>query len=601
MEPLPRPDGTPPLQFYDPASVGELLKGKRKTRPVKACFPCRHRKVRCDGRSPCKSCIVRNHADLCRVSGPPLVHGSSQEGSRATRHGLSASLRGPGAHQFPPPAKAASPLLNLTSSAAAMEDLDATIDRLVTIEREISSLKAKLIKKRDANPSIMPVAGSALPPPQSHSPSSPLRREAASQAIPAAPVTSLGTHFVEDSTGATIFLGSYSDPPLALGCHRAGDGGIGVAILEQLMPRAYPFTDIWRPAVRDEGACQALPEDSDVLSVSLFGFLEQRAAVKRGDASYDDVDAPWLALLFAVLALGVQFSDDAIQERDLRSKVFVCSVFQLLWMSNVFHNTEMNHIQAMTHRTFPAQQPGFEQCFHDFGPLSAKAILVGARLARHISVDDLRPTTYAHQSPLSNTELVHFSRIFSRIEQVLRSAAPYLVQKSCCRRLSEHLERLALRIHTGYVVCRFFRNYLQNAPNESLLDHEAAAIRYKLAQECAWKASGVVEAFLDMYRFLSVVCRNWAFVHNVVSCAIFLDMVATHVGREKVDDLVGRFMAVLEKEDKASEWHDADTNKRHYGPYSRALRALKETLGRSQEQNGDHGRVDRQVERCQFR
>jgi hypothetical protein len=49
-------------------------------------------------------------------------------------------------------------------------------------------------------------------------------------------------------------------------------------------------------------------------------------------------------------------------------------------------------------------------------------------------------------------------------------------------------------------------------------------------------------------------------------------------GGTRVDDLIQRLISVLEKEEKLSEWCDADTNRRHYGPYSRALKALKETF-----------------------
>ena len=57
---------------------------------------------------------------------------------------------------------------------------------------------------------------------------------------------------------------------------------------------------------------------------ALFAFIDQRANASRGNelSALDDVDPSWLALLFAVLAGGVQFSDDPIKERDLRSKVF---------------------------------------------------------------------------------------------------------------------------------------------------------------------------------------------------------------------------------------------------------------------------------------
>ena len=66
---------------YDTSRVRELLKQKRKTRGIRSCFPCRHRKVRCDGLVPCSSCIKRSHPELCQL--PPS--------SAAEHHGGEAS------------------------------------------------------------------------------------------------------------------------------------------------------------------------------------------------------------------------------------------------------------------------------------------------------------------------------------------------------------------------------------------------------------------------------------------------------------------------------------------------------------------------------
>ncbi|KAI9037325.1 Zn(II)2Cys6 transcription factor domain-containing protein [Aspergillus affinis] len=52
---------------YDTNRVRELLKSHRKTRGFRSCFPCRHRKVRCDGLVPCSSCVKRGHRELCRL------------------------------------------------------------------------------------------------------------------------------------------------------------------------------------------------------------------------------------------------------------------------------------------------------------------------------------------------------------------------------------------------------------------------------------------------------------------------------------------------------------------------------------------------------
>lgn len=67
-------------------------------------------------------------------------------------------------------------------------------------------------------------------------------------------------------------------------------------------------------------------------SQSLFSFLDQRALSKETTGHTVEPDGSWLALLFAVLACGVQFSDDPVKERDLRSRVF--SMFLLLWVTH---------------------------------------------------------------------------------------------------------------------------------------------------------------------------------------------------------------------------------------------------------------------------
>ncbi|KAK4184771.1 hypothetical protein QBC35DRAFT_476936 [Podospora australis] len=72
---------------YDTAEVAEILKGKRKARDVKACFPCRHRKIKCDGKQPCSSCVYRDHPDLCRTISKP-----GGQSSRSTPENLSGDV-----------------------------------------------------------------------------------------------------------------------------------------------------------------------------------------------------------------------------------------------------------------------------------------------------------------------------------------------------------------------------------------------------------------------------------------------------------------------------------------------------------------------------
>ena len=69
-------DNTYPLNT---SQVKDLLKRKRRFRGIKSCFPCRHRKVRCDGASPCTTCVHRGHPELCCT---PSASGSGQDSER---------------------------------------------------------------------------------------------------------------------------------------------------------------------------------------------------------------------------------------------------------------------------------------------------------------------------------------------------------------------------------------------------------------------------------------------------------------------------------------------------------------------------------------
>jgi hypothetical protein len=172
------------------------------------------------------------------------------------------------------------------------------------------------------------------------------------------------------------------------------------------------------------------------------------------------------------------------------------------------------------------------------------------------------------------TEILSFK---SRMAAIFESAAPFLLDKTNCRSLQDHLERLALSIHICYAICRLYRLVLETAENAA---HNSGVDVDFIRMECIERAAEAVESFLDMHRLAATVCRSWAFVHNAVSCALTLQgLVATGPQRSHADMLVKRLIAVLEREERQSVWQDTDTNVRYFGPYSRALKALHEPSG----------------------
>ncbi|KAK9775040.1 hypothetical protein SCAR479_08314 [Seiridium cardinale] len=594
--------------MHDEETVSSLLRSKRKARAVKTCFPCRHRRVRCDGGSPCSSCLARGHAELCQRQvgasspGPAQVPSAVPVESRA-------ELAGRG----------------FIDDGKEDEDPNLVIQRLENIEEQITSIKADL-RRQAQNRS----AGAST--------------SSGSTQIPA---KAAGQHFIERDTGATIFLGSEADPPSALGLISLFDPSTAA---HGIQPRTYAFANLWAPEIGLDEVCKTLPEDRDMIrywqiyqacvypyypalvsldefSISLFAFLDCDTDGRARTSS------TWLGLVFAVLACGAQFSDDAIEERELRSKVFLCSSFQCLRVSNLFNNTDLNTIQALAL---------IGHCLRNNLDTNTAWIVMGLtiRLAQSIGLHeepdivespgpavrrkrlwwillwqdaflsftyDRPPSTslvtisIPYESPagfsFADSTLTVIKVILDRSREdpsklnspprfehykrqlgaVLENAAPFLQDKTNCRTLQEHLERLALHIHVGYARCRIFRLYFESN-NIALTDKEPQTMEYSA------HAVDVLQSFLEMHRLSPNACRASAFIHNVVSSAVALKALiskspnSSHPWDANFERCAHHLIQVLEREQEKSEWTDSDTNVRHFGPYSRALLALKETF-----------------------
>lgn len=139
--------------------------------------------------------------------------------------------------------------------------IDLILSRLDKMDKEISSLKAELRQTRSTSGS-----GAILQASSASDSVSPYMKERPT--IGKSP----GKHFVEDATGATIFLGSHSDPPVALGCRQPEDDSMinDTMLLDQLVPRAYPFTNLWKPEPGAGEICETLPDDSDIIRYVLL-------------------------------------------------------------------------------------------------------------------------------------------------------------------------------------------------------------------------------------------------------------------------------------------------------------------------------------------
>ncbi|PNS20570.1 hypothetical protein CAC42_297 [Sphaceloma murrayae] len=365
-------EAPPPKQDVD-----DFLRRKRKVREHKACYPCRQRKVRCDLGRPCKTCVEREHPELCDYHPP----------AKRQHVGLP-SVAGP-AHDdrgTPYPAGPGSITISHADFAHLCRKLESVESTIEDLRRELRSNNANASYKTSnlSGPPTPIVNG--RPCPDGSRSDLPIN----SAALPA-------FHTRNDLTGQTVHLGGSSVPALVMAL---GQGGREQPELQDVLGKSilplfgldnetatYPFVDLWGLAhgwmAKAEQLAKTIPADSQCLNFfhyyrdlghviyagvadisgfeqDLTSFLMTRASYgemerRQGDnlppgvteQSLFDKDLNWIGLLFAVLASGCQCSNLPRKERELTSQVYVCCSFECLRFTNFLSVPTLESVQAL--------------------------------------------------------------------------------------------------------------------------------------------------------------------------------------------------------------------------------------------------------------
>ncbi|KAF1916192.1 hypothetical protein BDU57DRAFT_448180 [Ampelomyces quisqualis] len=344
------------------ADVDEMLRRKRKAREYK-------RKVKCDQSVPCKTCIVREHPELC------TYHPPSESHPPAKRISLGLGQNG---HDF------SNGMVHIHGGTVTLprEDWERICAKLQQAEKSLGELKK----------SISSVA-EVPPPANAFSPSATGHMSLAA----AAPVDgeqshvrTQGIHTRNDITGQTIHIGPSSVPALVMALGRGNtEWAPGVQDLlgkKSMLPMfgldnesaTYPFVDLWGlphgSIARANELANALPSDSECLGFfrcyretahvvypavsdieaiesDLLLFLIHRASSQSGDGITDQQiygkDLHWIGLVFAILASGCQCSTLSRRERELTSQVYVCCSFECLRFTNFLSHATLENIQTL--------------------------------------------------------------------------------------------------------------------------------------------------------------------------------------------------------------------------------------------------------------
>ncbi|KAF2742691.1 hypothetical protein M011DRAFT_497379 [Sporormia fimetaria CBS 119925] len=361
-------DNPPPRSDID-----EILRRKRKAREYKACYPCRQRKVKCDQNVPCKTCVVREHPELCSYHPPSETHPPAKRLSMHVGHNGNDFSNG---------------MVHIHGGTVTLprEDWERICAKLQTAEKSLAELKNSI------------TSVSEVPPNPTHQNGySPATAGNTPLAAPApidseqSHVHTQGIHTHNEFTGQTIHIGPSSVPALIMSLGRGDPQWPGVQDLlgkKSILPlfgldnesATYPFVDLWGlphgSVARANELANALPSDSECLHFfrsyretahavypavadiegvesDLLLFLINRASAQsQGGTGVSEEQIfgkslHWIGLLFAILASGCQCSTLPRKERELTSQVYICCSFECLRFTNFLSHATLENIQTL--------------------------------------------------------------------------------------------------------------------------------------------------------------------------------------------------------------------------------------------------------------
>ncbi|KAJ8122755.1 hypothetical protein O1611_g9762 [Lasiodiplodia mahajangana] len=345
--------------------------------------------------------------------------------------------------------------------------------------------------------------------------------------------------------------------------------------------------------------------DIDDLESRIIIYLEERAKSSR-DTSMPGrpVSASWLAILFAVMAVGSQYRDSPYHIRTRDSQKYVQISFHFLRMGNFLLRPNLDSIQALLLTGFVLlNDMKAEASWAIIGMTCRLAQSLG--LHRTITQDDTNPnetslksfvrrklwwtcqwhdtlTSLSFDRPnmtnipccpipiapnaavegLSYIEMMyHLCELISKrlnpdatadytyqtimdnveaVESLRTMVYPQLRSKEACKSVIDKLQHYATRLHTSFVVSVCCRPALRR--DYSRLN---PAEQKKLSEMCKANLTETVRMFLAMHQLSPIPTRSWAFTYHGLSSAVLLGILNETKQDREVRQLHGDLIAAL--------------------------------------------------------
>jgi hypothetical protein len=333
------------------------------------------------------------------------------------------------------------------------------------------------------------------------------------------------------------------------------------------------------------------------------------------------VSLSYLALVFAVLASGAQCTDLPAKERELTSQVYTCCSYQALRMANFMTHPNLDTIEAsliIGNVLSYNMNPGVAYIFT--GMVIRMSYAVGLHMNAggfteeenwlrrrvwwalawqdsHFSISYDRPSSTAtchpdipyapNSAPGSRSyaesmySIIQLTQSIIRdrsmnlrsqmtwstiqqhkdfINNVINNGSPHLRERSLCTKMTQHLERLALKLHASYVISELCRPALDETPVEppaltpnsnpvqsppshprrkdsasrshsastpaSASSPKASGAEARqisdLRRECARSLENTVDAYVELHSYSETAARSWIGIQRAISAAFLL-------------------------------------------------------------------------------
>ncbi|KAI0964915.1 fungal-specific transcription factor domain-containing protein [Xylaria arbuscula] len=567
-----------PVEDLTPEQASHIIHSHRKVRYGTACWPCRQRKVRCTNDLPCENCIKREHPQLCSYK--PNRSGASKQtsvssGSNLGKKRAHSPDAGPdnvqeGDHQ-PDGWRQA---IDQTESSSEMHRYvgQNSIPALLRDQPSPIETKDGIDIRRD----MRPIFGLDT----------------------SAPFPLMSAKHIDMMT-QDIFSELPPDREVMI-------------LFNAYKEIAHPF---W-----------GFVADIDDLESRIIVYLEERAkSAKDTNKPGRPVSASWLAILFAVMAVGSQYRDSPYHIRTRDSQKYVQISFHFLRIGNFLLRPNLDSIQALLLTGFVLlNDMKAEASWAIIGMTCRLAQSLG--LHRTITSDDTTQnetslksfvrrklwwtcqwhdtlTSLSFDRPnmtnipccpipislsatvegLSYLEMMyHLCELISKglnpdaiadytyqsiidnceaVESLRTMVYPQLRSKESCKSVLDKLQHYAMRLHTSFVMSVYCRPALRRDCTRL-----SATEKKALSDKCRENLTETVRMFLAMHQLSPIPTRSWAFTYHGLSSAVLLGILNETKQDLEIRQLHGDLIAALsaataKEQDSPSPEHIRKTDK----------------------------------------